>query len=296
MRLCPNRARLHSLLVMKRPAYLFLCIVGAFLLSSCITSRKVNMMQEPNKSIPTYSDTLSYEDYLLRKGDRLYIHVYSIDEKTTALFNSGNTNSRQYARSGTSAATDLYTYVVDNEGFITFPTLGKVPVRGLTTRQVKHLLEEELSGMVTTLGNHTMLSVEVQVVARSFSVVGPTRSGRYALNKEKVTIFEALALAGDLSDYAYRHEVMLIREVEDSTTVKTFDLRSKDIVNSEFYYIEPNDVLYVRYMPGYSFGMNHVTSAISITASTLSFGVFIYSFVDRYIVRPAKEHKEGGTE
>lgn len=255
------------------------------------------MMQKPGKSIPAYSDTLSYEDYLLRKGDRLYIHVYSIDEKTTSLFNSGQSNTRQYARSGAANGTmDLYTYMVDDNGEITFPTLGKVPVRGLTTRQVKHLLEDQLSGMVTRLGDHSLLSVEVQVVARSFSVVGPTRSGRYSLNKEKVTIFEALALAGDLSDYAYRKEVMLIREIEDSTVVKTFDLRTKDIVNSEFYYIEPNDVLYVRYMPGYSFGMNHVSNTISIAASTLSFGVFIYTLVDRFVINPINKKKAAEAE
>lgn len=264
-------------------------------MTSCVTYRKVNLMQEPGKkNIPTYSDTLSYEDYLLRKGDRLYIHVYSIDEKTTALFNSGMSNSRQYVRNGVGGATDLYTYVVDENGEITFPTLGKVPVRGLTTREVKHRLEDLLSGMVNSIGDHTMISVEVQVVSRSFSVVGPTRSGRYSLNKEKVTIFEALALAGDLSDYAYRHEVMLIREIEDNTIVKTFDLRSKDIVNSEFYYIEPNDVIYVRMMPGYSFGMNHVSSTISIVASTLSFGVFIYTFGDR--IYRYVESKKGGNK
>lgn len=263
-------------------------------MTSCVTSRKVNMMQEPSKAIPTYSDTLSYEDYLLRKGDRLYIHVYSIDEKITALFNSGNT--RQFARNNAANGTsDLYTYMVDDNGEITFPTLDKVPVRGLTTRQVKHLLEDRLSSMVPKIGNHMTLSVEVQVVARSFSVVGPTRSGRYALNKEKVTIFEALALAGDLSDYAYRKEVMLIREIEDSTVVKTFDLRTKDIVNSEYYYIEPNDVLYVRYMPGYSFGMNHISNTISVAASTLSFGVFIYTIVDR-IVKKAQDNQKGGTK
>lgn len=262
-------------------------------MTSCVTYRKVNMLQEPSKSVPTYSDTLSYEDYLLRKGDRLYIHVYSIDEKITALFNSGQ-SSRQYARGDASnGQSDLYTYVIDDNGDITFPTLDKVQVRGLTTRQVKHLLEDELSGMLNTYEEHSALSVEVQVVARSFSVIGPTRSGRYPINKEKVTIFEALALVGDLSDYAYKKEIQLVREIEGTTVVKTFDLRSKDIINSEFYYIEPNDVLYVRYMPGYSFGMNHVTNTISIVASTLSFGVFIYTFVDRYIVKPIQNSKPG---
>lgn len=261
--------------------------ICSLLFSSCVTYRKVNLMQEPNGDVPTYGDTLSYEDYLLRKGDRLYIYVYSIDEKTAKLFNSGQTNMRQYARGNSTYNTsDLYTYVVDKDGNITFPTIGKIPVRGLTTRQVKYELEEQLSGLVKSLGNQAMLSVEVQVVQRSFSIIGPTKSGRYALNKEKVTIFEALAMSGDLSDYASKRDVMLIREIEDSTIVKTFDLRSEDIINSEFYYIEPNDVLYVRYMKGYSFGMNHVTSVIGITASTLSFGVFLYTIGYNYIYIP----------
>lgn len=253
-------------------------------LSSCVTSRKVNLMQEPKGHIPSYADTLSFEDYLIRKGDRLYIHIYSIDEKTANLFNAGmggNSSNWYYMQQGGGqygSSMDLYTYVVDDEGYITFPTIDKLFVRGLTTREVKRLLEEELSGVVKSLGDQPMLSAEVQVVQRSFSIIGPQQSGRYFLQKEKVNIFEALAMAGNFGgNFADRSQVMLIREIEDSTYVKTFDLRSEDIINSEFYYIEPNDVIYVRYLPGYSFGLTHVSSVIGITASTISFGVFLYT-------------------
>ena len=71
---------------------LFLVIAG-FLLSSCVTARKVNYMQEPDKHIPHYADTLSFEDYELRIGDRLYVYVYSLDEKVTAMYNAGGTSS-----------------------------------------------------------------------------------------------------------------------------------------------------------------------------------------------------------
>ncbi len=259
-------------------------LLPLILLASCVTSRKVNMLQEPSKTIASYVDTLSYEDYLIRKGDRLYIHIYSIDEKTSNLLNEGvsgtNNNYLFYSNNAQNGGSnmDLYTYVVDDDGYITFPTIDKLYVRGLTTREVKFLLEDQLSGMVQTLGNQSMLSAEVQVVQRSFSIIGPQKSGRYYLQKEKLNIFEALALAGNIGgDFAYRSKVMLIREIEDSVYVKTFDLRSKDIIHSEFYYIEPNDVIYVRYMPGYSFGLTHVTSVIGITASTISFGVFLYT-------------------
>lgn len=269
---------------MKRFKYLLLGCVAVWCMTSCVTSRKVNLLQEPGKRIPSYADTLSFEDYLIRKGDRLYIHIYSIDEKTARLFNAGmggGNNNWYYIQNMNGqygSSMDLYTYVVDDDGYITFPTIDKLYVRGLTTREVKYLLEEQLSGFVKSLGNQPMLSAEVQVVQRTFSIIGPQASGRYVLQKEKVNIFEALAMAGNFGgNFADRSQVMLIREVEDSTYVKTFDLRSEDIINSEFYYIEPNDVLYVRYMPGYSFGLTHVSSVIGITASTISFGVFLYT-------------------
>ena len=279
---------------MKNRLYIVICMGISLLMSACVTSRKVNMMQKSGGDIPVYKDTLSYEDYLLKKEDRLYIHVYSIDEKIANLFNTGQ-SMRQNVQGDASGAMDLYTYSVDENGDITVPTVGKLQVLGLTTRQVKRLLEDELSCLVKSYDEYAAISVDVQVVGRSFSVIGPTKSGRYPISKEKVTIFEALALVGDLSDIADKKEIMLIRDMGDSTVVKKFDLRSEDIVNSEFYYIEPNDVIYVRYMPGYSFGLNHVTSTISIVASTISFGVFIYSVVDRIAVR-ANTKEEGGTQ
>ena len=148
----------------------------------------------------------------------------------------------------------------------------------MTTREVKYKLEEELSTLVQEIPGYSSISVEVNIVNRSFSVIG-AQSGRYMINKEKMTIFEALALAGDLGEFNSRKEIKLVREKDGVTTIKTFDARSKDIVNSEYYYIEPNDIIYIRQIPGYSFGINHVTTVIGVTAATLSFAVFIYSIV-----------------
>ena len=264
--------------------------IGIICLSSCVTSRKVNYWQEPDRQIPSYTDTLSYEDYQLRKGDRLYIYVYSIDERITKLFNSGNANMRSYVRSGASAGTtDLYSYVVDDNGNIEFPTIGTVQVLGKSTRDVKHELEKLLGGQIKSLSSMSPFSVDVQVIQRYFSIIGASHAGRFAIPKEKITIFEALAMAGDISDFGDRSCIKLVREAGDSTVIKTFDVRSKEIVNSEFYYIEPNDVIYIRRMPGNSFGINSAAATVSVVATTLSFGVFIYSFVDRYVVKPIQK-------
>ena len=264
---------------MKKLFYIF--IVG-LALSSCVTARKVNYMQKPDNQIPSYADTLSYEDYVLRIGDRLYIYVYSLNEDVQKMYNAGGANSSQMRQQmgggGMYGSYDLYTYLVDEEGNIDFPTIGKIPVQGKTTREVKLKLEQELGSLLQEIPGYSMVSVEVNIVNRSFSIIG-AKSGRYQINKEKMTIFEALAMAGDLGEFNSRKEIELVREKNGVTTIKTFDARSEDIVNSEYYYIEPNDIIYIRQIPRYSFGINHVTTVIGVTAATISFGVFIYTIV-----------------
>ncbi len=261
------------------------------LLSSCVTSKKVNLLQEPDKKIPSYADTLSFEDYVIRKGDRLYVHVYSVDEQVKKLFNASGANGggansswiRQGSNNNQNSNTDLYTYLVLDDGTIDFPLVGKLLVRGLTTREVKHKLEEELSSYIKDYGDYSIVSCEVNVVQRSYSVISQAGTGVYQIRREKITIFEALAQAGDVGDWSDRSKVKIIREIEGKTTVITFDLRSKDIIHSEYYYVEPNDVIYVQKLKGQAVGINSAATGVAIAAATLSFGGFIYAIVVRSI-------------
>lgn len=258
-------------------------------LASCVTSKKVNLLQEAGKKgIPSYADTLSYEDYRVRTGDRLYVYVYSIDERVSSMFNaSGNGVNSSQIRQGNSmnGSYDLYTYLVYDDGTIDYPMVGRLEVRGMTTREIKNELEHRLMEYVQEQTDYKLLSVEVNIVRRSFSVISDHGSGTFSLTKEKVTIFEALAMAGDIGDFGDRSKVRIVREIEGQTQVKVFDVRSEDIVNSEFYYIEPNDVIYIQRIKGQSFGVNSVTTTISVAATTLAFGGFIYGLVVRIMNR-----------
>ena len=272
----------------------FLLLVLTVLMASCVTSRKVNLLQEPGKhGVPTYTDTLTYEDYQIRIGDRLYVYVYSIDERVSSMFNaSGNgVNSSQIRQgAGASSSYDLYTYLVADDGTIDYPLVGKVPVRGKTTREVKAVLERSLMEYVQDQTDYKLLSVEVNIVRGTFSVISDHGSGMFAMPKEKVTIFEALAMAGDIGDFGDRSKVRIVREIEGETKVMTFDVRSQDIINSEYYYIEPNDVIYIQRIKGQSFGINSVTTTISVVATTLAFGGFVYGLVVR-IMNTIEKHK-----
>ena len=264
-----------------------LILLLPLLMASCVTSKRVNLMQEPGKNgIPQYADTMSYEDYELRIGDRLYIYVYSVDERVDKMFNSSSGTigiQMLHGSGGVGGSYDLYTYLVQEDGCIDFPMVGRVPVRGMTTRGVKRVLEDELSSFIKSYGDYQMMSVEVKIVRRSFSVISDRGSGTFNIQKEKVTIFEALAMAGDIGDFGDRSKVRIVREKEGLTQVKEFDVRSEDIINSEFYYIEPNDVIYIQRIKGQSFGINSVTTSISVVATTLAFGGFVYGLVVRTI-------------
>jgi polysaccharide export outer membrane protein len=163
-------------------------------------------------------------------------------------------------------------------------------VRGKTTREVKAVLEQSLMEYVQDQTEYKLLSVEVNIVRGTFSVICDHGSGMFAMPKEKVTIFEALAMAGDIGDFGDRSKVRIVREIEGETKVMTFDVRSEDIVNSEYYYIEPNDVIYIQRIKGQSFGINSVTTTISVVATTLAFGGFIYGLVVR-IMNTVENHK-----
>lgn len=261
-------------------------------LSSCVTSKKVNLLQEPGKNhIPEYVDTLDYEDYQLRIGDRIYVYIYSVDENVMKLFNAsgasnGTQNSAYYRQQGsnTNGGTyDLYTYLVYEDGCIDYPLIGRLYVRGLNTREVKQALEKELGTYIKSYGDYNMISCEVNVVQRSYSIISQRGTGNFPIRKEKLTIYEALAQAGDVGDWSDRSQVQIIREIEGQTRVISFDVRSKDIINSEFYYIQPNDVIYVRQLKGKAMGVNNAATTVAIVSSTLGFGGFIYGLVTRII-------------
>lgn len=264
-------------------------MIGAMCMTSCVTSHKVNLLQEPDKHIPAYADTLSYVDYQLRIGDRLFVYVYSVDEKVMKLFNASGASTggymRQQMNNSMYSSNELYSYLVLEDGCIDFPLVGHIYVRGMNTREVKLALEKELATYIKSYGDYNVLSCEVNVVQRSYSVISERGTGNFSIRKEKLTIFEALAEAGDLGDWSDRSKVKIIREIEGQTKVIEFDVRSKDIINSEYYYIEPNDVIYVQQLKGKAFGVSNAATTVAIVASTLGFGGFVYGLVTRIINR-----------
>jgi len=257
--------------------FLFLLVL-TFQLSSCLTTRHINYLQEPKNFIPAYKDTFTYNEYKLKESDRLYIQVYSLDEKTNALFNGGGSmgGSQMVSAGGGNGANnsggnlDLYTYVIGTNGCIDFPIVSEIKLIGNTIRESKEIIENAIKPVLK------ISSVDVHMVGRSFSVIGAGKSGKFPFPHEKVNIYQAIALAGDFGTFTDRSKIKILRETEKGTLIKTFDIRSIDIINSEFYYLEPDDVIFLQPLNQQFFGATSLWTTISTVITSISFGVGLY--------------------
>lgn len=258
---------------MRKPLIqLLFAILLAFELTSCITAHQTNYLQAAKNLNHNYKDSISYEDYRLKETDKLFIQVYSTDTKTNALFNgSGNAGMQMLMGSGSGETVDLYTYSVLANGNIQFPVIGEIPVMGKTLRETKKTIEDAIRPLLK------INSVDVRMVGRSFSVIGAGKSGRFSFPKEKINIFQALAISGDVGLYTDRSKVKILRQTKSGTQIKIFDIRGEDIINSEFYYLEPDDVIFLQPMNAQFFGVTTFWSAVSTVITTVSFITGVYA-------------------
>ncbi len=247
---------------------LILSVAG--LLSSCITAKKVNYLQKPSGPIPAYNDDIGYEEYTISTSDKLYIRVYSPDKNINTIYN-GSTQMMGGSMLSGSDYTDLYTYQVKDNGAISLPLVGDVYLTGQNIRQAKKTVENAIK---TTMVDDC--AVDVRIVGRYFSVIGSRINGKYPIYREKMNIFQAMAMAGDISTFGDRSKIKVLRESPSGPQIKVFDIRSKDIINSEFYYIQPNDVIYILDLKSQFFSVTTFGSALSTLFSTFSFGMLIY--------------------
>lgn len=174
--------------------------------------------------------------------DILAITVSSLNSEASAIFNLGNTSSIQGAPSGNiNPILTANGFLVDKEGMIQLPIIGSIKVAGLTTNQSRRLIESKL---ISYLKEPV---VSLRIVNLKVSVLGDVaRPGVYPVSNERVSIADAISMAGDLTITGVRNNVLLIRETDGKRKYIRFDLHSKDIFSSEYFYLQNNDVLYVQ--------------------------------------------------
>ncbi len=238
----------HSKQTLKRMKIklLLLQIVIISLLSSCVTPKDTNLLQDIKKNYPV--DMNLNDDYKIIIGDQLNLRIYTLDESMRDLFSVYIITQSTGLSAPTTDQTVPNTLNVYSDGTVKIPYLGKISVEGYTTTEAKKIIEEKFSTFSPNL------VVELSLQNRFFSVLGEAGQRRIPMTQPKITIFQALALAGPIQTFADRTKVKIVRQTPNGTEVKVFDIRSKDVVDSEYYYIQPNDVIYMPEMTRTFFG------------------------------------------
>lgn len=241
-------------------------IYACVILSSCVTKKEVVYFQNA-KNFETVVDTDTFKT-TLKIGDIISIYVSTLDQTATEPYNIFMTR-------GGSGLGQMVDYLIDVEGNIDYPVLGKIKLVGKTVDEAKELF-------ITKFTEGQLLRdpvIMIRVLNYRITVAGEVRNpGVYPVSGERVTILEALGMAGDLTIKGRRDNVLVVRDFNGSKTYTRIDLTNKEVFNSPVYYLTQNDYIYVE--PNNSSisaasGDARIATIISITSFILTTALIV---------------------
>ncbi len=221
--------------------------LASLIFSSCIPQKKMLYLQV-EKGTDTLVDFKNERkiEYLVQPGDNLYIRVVTPDEKSTFLLNPLTVGTGSYLNSD--ASIYLNSYSVLENGMLDFPMVGKILVKNLSVEQITKKIEQNLDDLLL---NYVVI---VKLVNFNITMLGEVHNpGQYKIYQDNINIFEAISMAKDLTDFANRHKIALIRQTKTGSEVVYIDMTDQDLLVSEYYYLKPNDILYVQPLKGKQF-------------------------------------------
>ena len=248
-------------------------VFGVMLFASCGTPVELSYIKDAPRDTPMEQEGQFSKG--IQTNDLLYIYVESRTPEATVRFNQ-ETN-KVAVSNGTvmnPASTAVSGYLVDADGEITFPVLGRMQVLGKTHSE----LANEIAQRLISEGHVLDAVVTVKLLNFKVSVLGEVvRPGQIEATGERLTIFEAISMVGDLTIYGLRDNVTVIREENGQRTIGQLDLTSKEVFNSPYYYLHQNDVVYVepnakrkRTADRDPMTMSYISAAISILSTAVS--------------------------
>ncbi len=253
---------------MKKSLYLFLVIIILF--SSCASRKKTLYLQDTNADttqVYTNIDTT----YHLQVGDILYIRVQSLNKEINDVFNIGS-STNSYNLYNNESSLYISSYSINDSGMISLPVLGDIKLVDKTVygarREVQRVLNEYIKDGIA----------DVKLVSYRFSVLGEVRKpGTYVNYSDKLNIFEALAKAGDINEFGNRKKIVLVRSTPRGSETYKFNITNNDILTSNYYYIKPNDIIYIEPLKYKAWKLNTLNVTLFLTSvSTL---ILVLNFI-----------------
>lgn len=248
--------------------FVVLALLLVLILPSCVVTKKsVYFTDLPDSAVIRAITPAEYKDPVIQPDDILSISIQTIDPATSAAVNQ--VSSMPVIGASSASATGAQTisgFLVDKNGAVTMPMLGNIKVTGLTTYQARELIQTKASQFFR---NPTVF---VRFANYKITVIGEVaRPATYTVPNEKVTLLDALGLAGDLTIYGKRENILLVRDNNGTKEFVRFNLNSSDVFKSPYFYLKQNDVIYVEPGKGKVAANNAArTQTLAIIGSVLS--------------------------
>lgn len=250
---------------MKFLQFLFFVLILFFV--SCTSNKNIMYM----RGVQNEEFSVSKESvYKLQQKDLLYIKLISSNEEINRMYNYSYT---EVSPTVSESYLYLYGYLVNDSGFISLPNIGKIHVAGLTVNEAKSKIEVEARKFLKEF------TIFVKLAYFKISILGEVnRPGLYPVFQDKINILHAIALAGDINDNGNKREVLVIRNTDNIINTYRIDLTNKDLVSSDLYNINPNDIIYIQPVKAKSLRIINAPT-IQIMLQTLTTFVLIMSFI-----------------
>lgn len=250
-------------------------IILTFFLSSCISTKKLTYFDNKDEINTALSKTL-YDAKIMPK-DILQIQVFTMTPEAALPFNLVKIVGGSVSTSSSSSQGTVYDYLVDNDGNVEYPVLGTLHLGGLSKTEAEQLIKSMIQPYLAESEN---VVVHVRMMNYKYAILGGVnRPGVFTTPNEKVSILEAIAQAGDLTTFAYRDRIFLIREnAEGQKDFHQLDINDANIINSPYYYLQQNDVIYVeqkKVQARNAFISANTSVWFSLTSSLMSIATFI---------------------
>ena len=238
----------------------------SLILGSCVPTSQVSYFNDVDElDQPTVNPRTQK---IIKPFDKLYIRVLSIDLQTSQIFNASD--EMRMGSYGNMAG--LIGYLVDEEGNINFPFVGKINVASMTTAEAADKIQRALSDYVSNT------SIVVKYVDNQVTVMGEVqRQGVYSFSQDKLNIYEALGLGGGLTRYGDRQKIILIRNDEGKIMHFRLNLSDSKIANKSYYYVLPNDVIVVEPLNAVSSSYSNITYSTILSTVSTAIAVLLFA-------------------
>jgi polysaccharide biosynthesis/export protein len=246
-------------------------IFSSLLISSCVTQREIEYIQSGDVEMQAF-DSFPSEEYRLKPFDELVIQMNSLDDPASSVFSYSGSPQRLGSGSLPYYGNSLSIYRIDKEGNLLLPLTGIMHVSGLSVAEVGDTIRMSLENIL----NQPVVSVKL--ANRVISVLGEVNHpGYFSFSSERLSLFEALGLAGDITAYGNRHDVILIRNEKGKNYRIELDLNQKEILSSKYYDLRPGDIVYVKPLRKKLWSFQQVP--YSILLATISTSLFLYTAI-----------------